>query len=123
MSTSARARAWHHAAQARVCDVARPWAHGTILRATRYPGYWDYNVVRVEEDPPMEAEELAAFADEALAGLEHRRIDLEPADAAERLRASSRYSAGLPSAWSGCATRRPPHPDRQLPSRRFPTTM
>jgi GNAT superfamily N-acetyltransferase len=80
------AREWAHAAQAAVCDVLEPWAHGTILRATRYPRYFDYNVVRVEEDPGMSAEELATFADEALAGLEHRRIDIEAVDAAERLR-------------------------------------
>ena len=35
----------------------------------------------------MDAAELAAFADEALAGLGHRRIDVEPTDGAERLRA------------------------------------
>jgi ribosomal protein S18 acetylase RimI-like enzyme len=69
-----------------VCDVVEPWAHGTILRATRCPTYFMYNLVRVEEDPGMSAEELAAFADEALAGLEHRRVDVEPPEAAEALR-------------------------------------
>lgn len=34
----------------------------------------------------MSAEELAAFADEALAGLSHRRVDIEVADVGERLR-------------------------------------
>ena len=58
-----------------------------MLRATAYPDYYDFNVVRVEEEPGMSAEELAAFADEALADVGHRRVDLEfdPA-AAERLR-------------------------------------
>ena len=32
----ARARAWHHRAAA-VCDVLEPWAHGTVVRATRIP--------------------------------------------------------------------------------------
>jgi GNAT superfamily N-acetyltransferase len=58
------ARAWHHAAQAAVCDVVEPWEHGTILRASRYPTYFDYNVVRVEEHPGMSAAALTAFADE-----------------------------------------------------------
>jgi predicted GNAT family N-acyltransferase len=67
--------------------VVEPWAHGTVLRATRYPRYYDFNLVRVEEDPGMSAAALAAFADEALAGLDHRRIDVEAADAGEPLRA------------------------------------
>jgi GNAT superfamily N-acetyltransferase len=83
---SARARAWRHATHAAVCDVVEPWAHGTVVRATRYPSYYDFNVVRVEEDPAMSVEELAAFADKALAGLAHRRVDFDVLDAAERLR-------------------------------------
>jgi GNAT superfamily N-acetyltransferase len=83
---AARARAWRAAAQAAVCDVLEPWAHGTILRAGRYPDYYDYNVVRVEEEPGMSVEELVGFADEALAGLAHRRVDFDLADAAEPLR-------------------------------------
>jgi hypothetical protein len=31
----ARARAWHHAGHAAVCDVIEPWAYGTVARATR----------------------------------------------------------------------------------------
>lgn len=83
---AARARAWHHAGQAAVCDVVEPWAHGTVLRATRYPDFWDFNVVRVERDPGMSFDALAAFADEALAGLRHRRVDFELAEAAAPLR-------------------------------------
>jgi GNAT superfamily N-acetyltransferase len=70
-----------------VCDVSEPWAHGTVVRATRYPSYWDFNAVRVEEEPALSVEELAAFADKALAGLDHRRVDLECVAAAEPLRA------------------------------------
>jgi GNAT superfamily N-acetyltransferase len=84
--TTARARAWQHAAHGAVCDVIRPWTHGTVVRATRYPDYFDCNVVRVEDDPKMSVEALASFADEALAGLSHRRIDFELLDAAEPLR-------------------------------------
>ena len=82
-----RALAWQHSFHAAVCDVLEPWAHGTVARATRYPSYWDYNVVRVEEDPVMSVEKLAAFADSALAGLAHRRIDFDRAATAEPLRA------------------------------------
>jgi len=84
---AARARAWRDGAQAAVCDVLKPWAHGTVVRATRYPSYFDFNAVRVEDDPAMSVKELIAFADEALAGLEHRRVDFDLADAAEPLRA------------------------------------
>ena len=82
-----RARAWHHAAHAAVCDILEPWAHGTVVRATRYPSYYDFNVVRVEDDPAMSVEALVAFADEALAGLAHRRVDFDLVAAAEPLRA------------------------------------
>jgi ribosomal protein S18 acetylase RimI-like enzyme len=82
----ARARAWRHAAHAAVCDVIVPWAHGTIVRATRHPTYYDFNLVRVEEDPEMSVEALVAVADEALAGLEHRRFDFEVVAAADALR-------------------------------------
>lgn len=82
----ARARAWYHDIHAEFCDLIEPWEHGAVVRATRYPDYWDLNAVRVEDDPGMSVEELAAFADEALAGLAHRRIDFEDAGAGEPLR-------------------------------------
>jgi ribosomal protein S18 acetylase RimI-like enzyme len=81
-----RARAWRHAAHAAVCDVVEPWAHGTVVRATRHPSYFDYNLVRVEEDPAMSVDELAAFADQALAGLAHRRFDFDDVEVADALR-------------------------------------
>jgi ribosomal protein S18 acetylase RimI-like enzyme len=82
----ARARAWRHSTHAAVCDVIEPWAHGTVVRATRYPSYFDYNLVRVEEDPGMSLEDLVAFADEALAGLAHRRFDFDDAAVGDALR-------------------------------------
>jgi ribosomal protein S18 acetylase RimI-like enzyme len=85
---AARARAWRNAAHAAVCDLHEPWAHGTVVRATRYPRYFDLNQVRVEENPAMSVEELVAFADQALAGLAHRRLDFDLVDAAEPLRAA-----------------------------------
>ena len=81
-----RARAWYRAAHAAVCDVSEPWEHGTVVRATRFPDYFDFNMVRVEGDPAMSAAALALFADEALAGLPHRRIDFEQAEVGEPLR-------------------------------------
>jgi GNAT superfamily N-acetyltransferase len=81
-----RAREWVHAAQAAVCDVVEPWEHGTVVRATRYPSYWDYNLIRVEDDAELGVGELAAFADEALAGLRHRRLGFEFAERGERVR-------------------------------------
>ncbi|MQA73254.1 MAG: GNAT family N-acetyltransferase [Solirubrobacterales bacterium] len=83
---AARARDWHHGLQAVVCDVVEPWAHGTVLRATGYPSYYDFNLVRVEDDPGMSVAALMRFADEALAGLVHRRVDFDLAAAAEPLR-------------------------------------
>jgi GNAT superfamily N-acetyltransferase len=81
-----RARAWHHSRHIAVCDVVEPWAHGTVVRATRYQSYYDFNLVRVEDDPAMSVDALVAFADQALAGLAHRRLDFDRIDVAEPLR-------------------------------------
>ena len=69
-----------------MCDVLTRWAHGTVARATAYPDYWDLNVVRVEDDPPMGVEALVSFADDALSGLAHRLVSFEVIGAAEPLR-------------------------------------
>jgi GNAT superfamily N-acetyltransferase len=69
-----------------VCDVIEPWGHGTVMRATRYPSYYDYNVLWVEGHPRLTAGELVAASDAALAGLEHRRIDFERVEAADAVR-------------------------------------
>jgi ribosomal protein S18 acetylase RimI-like enzyme len=82
-----RAVKFRRAQLAAVCDVQRPWAHGTVMRASGFPTYFHYNLLRVEDDPGMTVSELTAATDEALAGLSHRRIDFERADAAEPLRA------------------------------------
>jgi GNAT superfamily N-acetyltransferase len=82
-----RAREFWRAHQAAICDVQEPWAHGTVLRASRYPTYYSFNMVRVEEEPAMDAAELAAFADIALSGLGHRRIDFEQIEPARERRA------------------------------------
>ncbi len=82
----ARARAWRDASHVAVCDALTPWAGGTVVRASRYPTYWYYNAVRVERDTGMSCAELIAFADEALDGLAHRKIDFDDVAQAERLR-------------------------------------
>jgi GNAT superfamily N-acetyltransferase len=82
-----RARAWRNAVQAAICDVIEPWEHGTIVRSTRYPSYYDFNVVRVEDGEPIAADALVATADRALAPLRHRRISFDHVSTAEPLRA------------------------------------
>jgi len=86
MTAQERATAWRHAEHEAACDVLEPWEHGTVVRATRYPTYWDLNAVRVERDPGMEAAELAAVADEHLAGARHRRVDVEILEVGQALR-------------------------------------
>ena len=83
---ASRARDWVHENQAAICDAIEPWEHGTVLRATRYPDYWDYNLVRVEDDAELSAGELVRVANEALSGLAHRRVGFEVASAGESLR-------------------------------------
>lgn len=108
-----RAQAWHHGAHAAVCDVIEPWQHGTVVRATRYPSYFDFNVVRVEADATLSVEELETFADEALAGLGHRRVDFDFSRTAEPLR--SRFEAkgwtALRLSWMRHELPPPPGPD------------
>jgi GNAT superfamily N-acetyltransferase len=108
-----RARDWHRARQATVCDVFEPWAHGTVVRATRYPSYFDYNVVRVEDDPAMSVDALMAFADAALAGLAHRRVDFDLVDAAEPLRAGFEAAGwrAMRLLWMRHESSPPPGPD------------
>ena len=110
---AARARAWHHAAHAAVCDVLEPWAHGTVVRATPYPSYFAFNAVRVEDDPAMSVEALAAFADEALAGLAHRCVTFDLVAAAEPLRAGFEAKGwkALRLLWMHHDAAPPPGPD------------
>jgi GNAT superfamily N-acetyltransferase len=110
-----RARAWHHAEQSAVCDVLEPWAHGTILRATRYPNYFAYNLVRVERDPGLSVQELMSFADVSLAGLTHRRIDIEDITAAEHLRGGFEARGWHTMRLLWMHHKAPPPPSRDLP--------
>jgi len=84
----ARARAWRDAGHAAVCDRIEPWAHGTVVRAASYPTYYGFNLLRVEREMELTEAELAAEADRALAGLEHRRIDFDLIADAEPRRAA-----------------------------------
>jgi ribosomal protein S18 acetylase RimI-like enzyme len=87
MSAAERARRWHHLRQELVCDIAEPWGHGTVMKATRFPDYWDFNLVRVEDEPGLTVAELIAVADAALADFAHRRIDFDLVAAGEGRRA------------------------------------
>ncbi|MET0613936.1 MAG: GNAT family N-acetyltransferase [Thermoleophilaceae bacterium] len=80
-SETHRAREWVHAAQAAICDVIEPWEHGTVIRATRYPTYFDLNLVRVEENVELGVDEVVEVADRALDGLSHRHVGFEFAEA------------------------------------------
>jgi GNAT superfamily N-acetyltransferase len=82
-----RAIDWRHSSHAAVGDVVEPWAHGTVVRATDVPNFYEYNLARVEgPDPGLSAEELAEAAEPHLSGLTHRRIDVEDAEAGARVR-------------------------------------
>lgn len=120
-----RVRLWRHAAHAAVCDVVTPWDHGTVVRATAYPGYRAFNLVRVEDDPGMSGDALVAFADSALAGLAHRRLDFEVISAAESLRSGFEDRGWISTRllWLRHARRAPPARGRRRrgpPRRRQP---
>jgi GNAT superfamily N-acetyltransferase len=95
--------------------VHEPWEHGTIVRATDLPSYYDFNVVRVESDPGMSIPELIAFADEALAPLPHRRIDFEDSAAAERLRPGFHARGWLSERLVWMLLEEPPPPAPDIP--------
>ncbi len=81
------------------------------------------NVVRVEEDPEMEVDELIGFADEALAGLDHRRIDVEQeAEVGESLREGFEARGWLSERLVWMVHDGPVRPDRRSRSTRCPST-
>jgi GNAT superfamily N-acetyltransferase len=92
--------------------VIEPWAHGRVVRASRYPSYFDYNAVCVDRDAGLEVRALESFADEALAGLAHRRLDFDLAAAAQPLRASFERNGWLTTRllWMRLATAPAPVP-------------
>lgn len=82
-----RAIEWRRAVTARVADEIRPWEHGTVVRASDFPTYYQYNLVRVEgPDAGLGAAELADVADREMRGLQHRRIEIEDLAAGARVR-------------------------------------
>ena len=79
--------AWRRAQQALACEVLTPWEHGTVLRTPSAPTYWDCNLVRVEDAAPsLGAPALMDAADALLAGLGHRKVEVEDEAAGARLR-------------------------------------
>jgi GNAT superfamily N-acetyltransferase len=70
VTAEARFRRWHLPWKERVCEDARPFSHGVVLRSLRYPDFWEYNCIRV--DRPMQAAEMIAAADRELIGCAHR---------------------------------------------------
>jgi ribosomal protein S18 acetylase RimI-like enzyme len=109
-----RAIAWRHAEHARVCDVFEPWAHGTSVRCTRLPEFWDYNSLRVEGPAPsVGVDTLVHAADVHQGSLGHRQIEVEDEHAGRRLRAGFEALgwAGSRLVWMRLAGGAPPGPD------------
>ena len=85
MSLRNQAIACRHAQHELICDRIEPWEHGTHVRATRYPTYYDFNCLRLQHGEPR-AGDLLLMAEELLGDLEHRKVEFEDADLGERLR-------------------------------------
>lgn len=83
----ARAIAWRHGAHAAVCERIETWEHGTSVASVRFPRYWDYNALRLEQPAPAEltAGALAAEAERRQSGLSHRKVEIEDEDTGKRL--------------------------------------
>jgi len=87
MNERERAIVWRRTQQGLLSDRVEPWRHGTLLEASDFPTYYDFNALRVEDgDPGVEAAALAAIADELQASSIHRRIEVEDEEAGRRLR-------------------------------------
>lgn len=70
-----------------MCDIVEPWEHGTAVRCTRFPEFWNYNSLRVEgADPGVSADALVHAADVLQGDLAHRQIEVEDEAAGARLR-------------------------------------
>ncbi len=81
-----RAHDWRRGALDTICDYVEPWELGVVARSSRYPDYYEFNVVQVREDPGGDVQGLIDFVDQAQAGLAHRRIDFEHAEHAAAMR-------------------------------------
>lgn len=81
-----RARAWSSARTLQVCDRVESWEHGTLVRCTRHPTYYDLNKVIWSGGGGLSAADLAARADAWLRDAGYRRIDVLDADEAARVR-------------------------------------
>jgi ribosomal protein S18 acetylase RimI-like enzyme len=82
-----RAIAWRHGEHARICDVIEATEHGTAVRCTLMPTFWNYNSLRVEgPDSGASADALVHAADVLQGDLEHRQVEVEDTAAGERLR-------------------------------------
>jgi GNAT superfamily N-acetyltransferase len=70
-----------------VCDRVERWEHGTAVRCTSMPDWWDYNSVRVEAPhPAVDADALIRAANELQRGMKHRQIEVFDQTTGERLR-------------------------------------
>jgi ribosomal protein S18 acetylase RimI-like enzyme len=79
--------AWHARRHALIADSIEPWGHGALVRASAYPSYYDYNLVRVEDAATgCSAADLAAVAERHHGDLGHRRVRVNDEAAGERLR-------------------------------------
>lgn len=119
-AAATRARAWRSGILSTTCDVIEDWDHGRVFRATRYPLCYDLNVVRVESPAQIEVDQLVAFADEALAGLDHRMVEFGHAEAAQPLRGEFELRGwrALRLVWMRHAGELPAAPD--IPVREVP---
>jgi GNAT superfamily N-acetyltransferase len=88
-SARERAIAWRRAEHARICDVLEATEHGTMVRCTSLPTFWNYNSLRVEgPDRGVSSHALVHAADVLQGDLAHRQVEVEDEAAGARLRPS-----------------------------------
>ena len=67
-----------------VCDEVAKTAHGTALLTPSLPLVWQVNAIRIE-DADVDADELAAEADQVQAAFAHRKLVAHEEEAGARL--------------------------------------
>jgi len=122
-SARERAIAWRRAEHARICDVLEATEHGTMVRCTALPTFWNYNSLRVEgPDRGVSAHALVHAADVLQGDLAHRQVEVEDEAAGARLRPGFEALGWAAERLAWLVLEGPPPPAPDLEEVPFPAT-
>jgi GNAT superfamily N-acetyltransferase len=106
-----------------VCDVIEATEHGTLVRCTALPTFWNYNSLRVEgPDRGAGADALVHAADVLQGDLAHRQVEVEDETAGSRLRPGFEALGWAAERLAWMMLEGPPPPGPDLEEVPFPAT-